>query len=602
MANLNKEQARAVEHLNGPCLVLAGPGSGKTFTLVERIRHLIEDVFVPPEQILVITFSKKAAMEMQERFENLTECKGYAVYFGTFHAVFYSIVRSYYGYGKNNILTESQKLSYLRQILKKLKISEDEEYIERTINKISRYKTVIGDEKKRQAFLCEEFIHSTEADIFMKIYDIYSLRCRSEHKLDFDDMLYMCFEILTHNTHLLNKYRSIYRYFLVDEFQDINDVQYDVLKLLAGEDRNIFAVGDDDQSIYGFRGANPEIMSRFIDENPDVNVIDMCRNYRSARCVIEMAGKLISINTRRISKHQEACKDNKEEGAVNIISLQNANVEAAYVCEQLKKIKKEGIPLSNTAVLYRTNRCSGILEEKLDMVGLKFNKRGNPTDFYNYEWVKDILAFMKIAIGKYDETTILRIINKPDREIDREDVVTGEVESFLEEIRVMSHMPPFAAVAYVLKALKYEEYMNVDLIKKGYSEEQVALIKNEILERARMFRTINSWLDHIRCFENTNIDASNIKSDLNTGNENIDSVNLMTIHTSKGLEFDTVFIIGLQEGIFPGNKSCSEEQIEEERRLLYVAMTRAKRHLYIIGRGDNKHGKRVSRFVAELTK
>lgn len=616
MANLNTEQARAVNHINGPCLVLAGPGSGKTFTLVERIRHLIEDIHISPSQILVITFSKKASNEMRNRFDSLTEGRGYPVYFGTFHAMFYSIVKAYYGYGKENIITENGKKSILKRTLKKIgKSLEDDDYIESIISKVSMYKTVLPFEEKRLNFLNEQFVNKEEAEAFSEIFSMYSKSLTLEHKLDFDDMLYMCLDILTNNHEILKKYRNIYKYFLVDEFQDINDVQYEVLKLLAGENRNVFAVGDDDQSIYGFRGSNPELMQRFINDNSDITIIDMHRNYRCPECVINSASRLISLNNNRINKIQSACKPDKDEGTVNIISFDNASLEAQFVCDKLLEMKKKGIALSNAVILYRTTRCVGLLEEKLDTAGIKYSKKSEAVSFYKYEWVKDIISYIKLAAGGRDESLFLRIINKPDRNILREDAVSvfkGEkamtcentiIKDLISNISLISSMKPFAAVAYIMKALKYESYMNTMLKAKGYSDVQINLIKNEIYERAKMFTTINLWLDHIRCFENTSDDSCIEKKSENIAlkREDIDCVNLMTVHASKGLEYNTVFVIGLQEGVFPSNKSFSEEQIEEERRLMYVAMTRAKKDLYIVGRGEEKYGKRVSRFISEIS-
>ena len=630
MANLNNEQIRAVEHLHGPCLVLAGPGSGKTHTLVTRIKYMIENYGISPKEILVITFSKKASIEMKERFEKATGKACYPVYFGTFHAVFYSILKAYYNFDNTSILKEWQKRKYIQRAIKKIGLREqDKAHITELLTNISAYKTCECDEKLKEKLLIQAYDTLEEREEFVKIYEEYGQICKTEKKIDFDDMLYMCKELLTCKPEVLRKYQSIYKYILVDEFQDINQVQYDILVKLAGSNNNVFAVGDDDQSIYGFRGSRPELMQKFINENTDCKVIDMYRNYRCAECVIEAASRLISNNKSRIIKNQLACKADKAIGSVNILACNNAANEAECVANIILEMRSKGVSLDNIAVIYRTSKCVDMLKEKMTISGIPYNENSTGDGFYDNEWVMDIVCYLKASIA-YNalpistgtsalEQTLFRIMNRPDRGLIREEIhqilsdreyeysannLTNrhEYNLFFSQIKNLSDMSCFAAVFYILKAMGYEKYMFSKMIKHGHNGEDVDRIIHDMLERAKMYTNIKEWIDYIDSVKQIDDceDGESEESREEIMTDSISKVNLLTAHASKGLEFETVFIVGLQEGIFPHNKAITEELLEEERRLMYVAMTRAKKDLYIIGRGEEKHGKRVSQFLKEI--
>lgn len=633
MSSLNAEQALAVKHIRGPMLVLAGPGSGKTFTLVERIRNLIENEGINPHKILVITFSKKAALEMQARFNNLIKDKCYPVTFGTFHAIFYHILKCHKNYSKDSILTPKQKRNYLGYIAKKHNLNEllIESVMEDYLSKISYFKTSNLTENEKIEYLA---LDDNEKSKFLLVYKEYIKYCKEDNKIDFDDMLYQCLFLLKSNKKILNEWQNVYKYFLVDEFQDINDVQYEVLKLLAGDEFNIFAVGDDDQSIYGFRGSKPALMKEFMDI-PTCKTVNLNKNYRCAEEIINIANKLIKNNVLRIDKNQIAAKSDKKDGFVKLLCVENIDKEAEYVVDIIKNKDYSDKNLNSTAILYRNRKCADFIEEKLMLSGIQYERKNESCDFYDSEVMLDLIAYFKVCTNNGTRTDFYRILNKPDRELTREvfnNNIGNEIlkltdidrlynsyeemkpawDKLLKNLKMLESLPCYAAINYLFKGIGYEQYMNVSLMKKGVNKEKIEEITEEIFSRSRNFENVRAWLKYINeinVLKENNVgnydgivdNKNNIKND-NMDNEHngLHKVVLQTMHASKGLEYENVFIVGLQEGIFPSKKSVTDEQIEEERRLFYVAITRAKKHLYIIGRGDNEHGKHISRFVSEI--
>ena len=441
-------------------------------------------------------------------------------------------------------------------------------------------------------FISEKF-DEDKGELFVKIYNEYIRLCRKDNMIDFDDMLYMCRDLLRSRAEIRKMYQGIYKYILIDEFQDINLVQYEVLDMLSGKNNNIFAVGDDDQSIYGFRGAKPELMKKFMNKK-GCEIIDLKNNYRSSKAVIESAHKLIKHNISRINKEQIPCKSNYEYGNVTVVTLGNAIKEAEFVCEKIKELINDGEIASNIAVIFRTERCIEVLKEKMNLNGILYTTNISSDSFYESEWAKDIVAYLRAATNNRSVDVMGRIINKPERNLDRDDINSDmanseNYEKLLKELNRISNMSSFAAVNYIYKRIGYESYIYKRLSSKGYSNEKIKELLDQILEKAKLYENINDWLFFIdSVYEANNMD--NLES----------RVNLLTAHSSKGLEFNTVFIVGLQEGIFPHDKALTKENIEEERRLLYVAMTRAKTDLFVVGRGEYKYGKRISRFISEL--
>lgn len=570
---------------------------------------MVEDVGISPKEILVFTFSKKAALEMSQRFERSIAGKYYPVYFGTFHAVFYNIIKTHYGFGKESVLSDKQKKMYIKRIISKhantgFEISD----IDEILSFISLIKNNDSDSDINDV-ISKAFESTDKQQGIQIIYSEYCEYCKKDKKLDFDDMINMCQKLFETNKEILNQYCSVYKYILVDEFQDINSIQYDVLCMLAGDNKNVFCVGDDDQSIYGFRGSKPELMQRFIDEFDNCNVIDMNKNYRSASCIVDTAGKFIAANKNRISKFQVPCKLNKESGNIILKISQNAINEADYVCEEIEKIANTN-NLSDVCILFRSLASANILMEKMNILGIPFVRGEYEDNFYESEWVKDIIAYLKVATGNNDINLVSRIINRPERGLSKDIILDygslHKVEKptyikFSNQLSAISNMSAYAATKYVLKAMGYETYFISKMLSKGYKEDDIRGQIDELLLRSKSFSNIKEWLLQIDILKEK-YDNSNNRVTSVIQNHYDGKINMMTAHASKGLEFETVFIIGLQEGIFPHRKAITEAEIEEERRLLYVAMTRAKTNLYIIGRGEEKHGKKVSVFVKELEK
>lgn len=547
MKQLNKEQALAVHHVDGPMLVLAGPGSGKTRVLTERIRFLIEQQNISPGNILVLTFSKKAALEMQQRFFKLIGNSSYPVCFGTFHAVFFHILKLYGG---------SQKES-----LYELK-TED----------------------------------------------------RAVWQPDFDAMITDCRKLLFENPEQRRKWQDRYRYILVDEFQDSNEMQYDVLKLLAGGRANLFCVGDEDQSIYGFRGAVPGIMQRFKEDFPSCKQTELTVNYRCSDEIIHAADSLIQNNTERMKTHrQRVALKSARADAVTARLFMTKEEEADFICEELMRLKNifdDKNDRVKIAVLYRVQSASSLLEEKLLLKGIPYERNESQKSFYEEEWVLDVFAYLKLAAGSREKSCIYRILNKPQRELSRESIAGDNVDfeqmyryykeipkqlmklkRLHRDIGYISEMPPFAAITYIRKGIGYGEYLKQKMMKQGYEKEEIENLFEELLARSREFRTIQEWICYLE-----ELRLAGRKSN-RTGKTA--PIVLQTIHASKGLEYDAVFVIGLTEGILPHKKADTIEKVEEERRLLYVAMTRARKKLYLCAVQKNKASD-ISRFTKEI--
>ncbi len=445
---LNKEQYVAAHHRDGPMLVLAGPGSGKTHLLVERIRIMIEENHIPPENILVITFSKKAARQMQARFDKRIEDRSYPVTFGTFHAVFYHILLEY-DPEISRLITDEEIISFISHAVTDVRPGSDflgnEDNAGMIAGLISAYKNFGEEFFEKNEY--EKGLEQYEREEFKRIFDHYCQEVRSEGLIDFDDMIVRCREILRKHESILRRWQKTFRYFLVDEFQDINEAQYDILRLLAGDAGNIFAVGDDDQSIYAFRGSRPQLMKKFKHQYPKCRQVTLTMNYRCFENIIGVADALIRHNVDRFDRPMQRHLPSKSGGEVFVVNSENTDVQAEFVCDMIEKmIEEEGYVAKEIAVLYRSGHNAR-----------RFNGRA--------------------------------------------------------------------------------------------------------------------------------------------GQRGIKDINVLTAHASKGLEYRCVFIIGLQEGLFPHKKSM-DENIEEERRLMYVAMTRAIERLYLCAL-SSEHGKRPSRFVFE---
>ncbi|MCR5790703.1 MAG: ATP-dependent helicase [Lachnospiraceae bacterium] len=617
MTQFNREQEMAVLHGSGPMLVLAGPGSGKTAVLTGRLCRLVREKIAAPERILVLTFSKEAAEEMQQRFKRELGGIPCPVHFGTFHAVFYHILRKQGLYHENSILDTRTKKEYIRFVGKKLQIAGyyDQNWQEEMLQRISAQKNGKSP----------DFDEEKDREAFERIFTEYSEKCRKERRLDFDDMITECIRLLTEIPKVLKKWQDRFDYFLVDEFQDIDKKQYEVLRLLAGEKKNIFAVGDDDQSIYGFRGAAPGIMQRFKEDYAGIKVVNLKSNYRSRREIVDNAIHLIKNNSERLPKEQRAEKG--DGGFIELRVFNSGLKEALFVAERIRALRIEK-PGMSIGVLYRTGKAPELLENELKRQGMAFYRNEKRRNFYEEEWVKDVLSYLRLSAGRGDLKDILRILNRPDRGLSREAFNSLRIGAFSGDIcgrepcgilaplyeyycddeeklcavkglekglLFIKGLPVRGAVNYVLKGFLYEK----ELKKRSRGNEDDAMeLEAELFDSLGGAVYTEEFLDHVdsanEAFSEQEEKASKGRTDP-AGN-----TVLQTVHASKGLEYDAVFVIGLQEGMFPHKKAVTRAETEEERRLFYVAMTRARERLYICGLKKDDFGKKESRFLHEL--
>ena len=613
--SFNKEQTEAISHGQGPCMVLAPPGSGKTLVVTHRTQNLIEKLHIPPEKILVITFTRYAAREMRERFEMLTKGKAYPVTFGTFHSVFYGILKYEYGIGAANLMAEKESLALVKHILDHMYV-ESEDTVEDEDEFIADLLQDIGI-VKNGLFRLEEFRsrHLNKQE-FTELFRTYEEEKRKLHKFDFDDMLVQCYALLKKFPDKLEKWQNKFTYILVDEFQDINRVQYEVLRMLAGRNKNLFVVGDDDQSIYGFRGAHPELMLGLQKDFPEMKVISLGVNYRSTEFIIGAASRVILHNEKRYKKKVQAFR--KKGKNVHVQEVKDELEESKYVAAEIEKDLKSGVRPCEISVLYRAGIQARMLTEILKEHHIEFQMKEHINNFYQHFIVKDMLAYMKLAMGKRDRHLFLMICNRPVRYISRGSMEKGIVsfedlrkyycdkewmqdiiDQFELDLKMMEHMAPYAAVQYIRKRIGYDEFL-----KKYGEEHQIPLEQlQEVLkmfeERCKEYRTYQELFSYIDSYTKELDDQQKNQKIGNKMDQN--KVQLMTMHASKGLEFESVYMIHANEGEIPYQKAKTENELEEERRMFYVAMTRAKDKLcisYIL----EKSGKsmRPSRFVNEI--
>lgn len=612
---LNRGQDEAIKHGNGPCMVLAPPGSGKTLIVTERTRYLIEESGVRPDQILVITFTRYAAREMKERFERLTAGKNYPVTFGTFHSIFYGILKCAYGIGANNLMSEKESSVLLQEVLDQTNIEstpevEDEEELVRELLR------EVGMVKNGLYHLKDFHSKYLTQDEFAEVFRSYEHQKKELKKFDFDDMLVQCYALFRKKPEILQGWQKRFQYILIDEFQDINRVQYEVIRMLAAPRYNLFVVGDDDQSIYGFRGAKPELMLYMKQEFPSLRTISLTVNYRSTEFITGAAARVILHNDTRFYKRVQSFRGRGQN--VHVQEVLDEQEEAQYVTEEIQKKLDQGIKPGEIVVLFRAAVQARMISEILSEHRIPFEMRDYVTNFYRHFIVKDMMAYLQLAAGKRDRSLFLTICNRPlrylarnsmeNRQVNFEDLrkfycdkdwMLDIIDQFDVDVRMMKNMAPYAAIQYIRKKIGYDDFLKEYAEKHQISWKQLMDVMAELEERSKNFKSYDEWEIHIAKYtqelEEQQVKARKIKG------ERENKVQLMTIHSAKGLEFEDVFVIHANEGEIPHQKAEKKDEIEEERRLFYVALTRAKNNLcisYITQKNGNSI--KPSRFVEEL--
>lgn len=605
----NKAQIEAITHHDGPMLVLAGPGSGKTLVITRRIEYLIQKRKVRPEEILVITFTKAATNEMRERFKKVMQGRYLPVTFGTFHGVYYGILKWAYKLSADNIFSEEEKTRLLKEILEhidaEIDIDDENDFLEGIKGEISCIKNNQLNISRFQSAYCAP-------TVFKEIYYTYERERNRRKKLDFDDMLVLCYELFTKRPDILKKWQERYSYILIDEFQDINKVQYDVIRMLALPQNNLFIVGDDDQSIYKFRGARPEIMLGFEKDYPNAKKVLLDVNYRCTKAIVNGAKRIIQKNKNRYEKN--LITSNEQGADIHIQEVRNLSEESIYVLNEIREEMNRGVPATEIAVLFRTNMEPRMLAETFMEYNLPFQMKEHLPNLYEHFICRNFCAYLRMAVGKKERKDFLEVMNRPIRYISRSSVEKAEVsfeglrrfycdkEWMLDRIdqldvdlRIMKNMTPYAAIQYIRKKMGYDDFLKDYAYTRKIKVEDLYEIANELQTKAKKYKTIEEWFAHIKNY------TEELKNRSKQTEENKNAVTFLTMHSAKGLEFHTVFIIEANEDICPYKKAEIVEDMEEERRMFYVAMTRAKKKLYI-SYVKERNGKAMlpSRFVNDL--
>ena len=611
--SLNRAQSTAVAHKEGPCMVLAGPGSGKTLTIAKRIEYLITKYRVRPEEILVITFTKYAANEMKERFFKVMGKTGIPVTFGTFHGIYYGILKWAYQLNQGNLLTEEEKEALLRQITAQLgfemllESGDEKDALRELAAEVGNIKNECRD---IEAYESKRYGVSR----FRELYRLYESEKKKLKKIDFEDMLSLCRELFLERPDILKKWQEKFCYILVDEFQDVNQAQYDVVRMLAAPQDNLFVVGDDDQSIYGFRGAKPGIMMEFTKDYPKARQILLDINYRSTEHIVNGALRVIGHNEKRYGKKIRAQKGKGE--TIHIQEVQDPSAEGEYVLETIREYQEKGIPYEEMAVLYRTSLDARAVTEALAKGQIPFVMKENIRSLYDHFIGMDLMSYLRMSQEGCKRRYLLRIANRPKRYLSRESMegqvsyeslrnfycdkawMLDRIDQLEWELKMLKDKAPYAALQYIRKGMGYYDFLRESAVSHKISKEELLEIADEIQESAKEYRTIEEWFDHV---ENYKAVLSEQKAKRWSQTKEDNGVALLTMHGAKGLEYELVFIIQGNEGSMPYRKAKGKEELEEERRMFYVAMTRAKSRL-VISYVKEKNGKDISpsRFIEEL--
>ena len=603
---MNASQQRAVAHLSGPMLVLAGPGSGKTSVIVERTAYLTEEGKASPDSVLVVTFSRAAAKEMKDRFLLRIGRTRTDVTFGTFHGVFYGILKNSYHLTAQNILSDKEKDGILRELIMEHspELAGEGDFQEEVSREISMVKEERIDPDHYYSRSCPD-------EVFRKIFSGYTGWLNENRKLDFDDMLLYSYRLFVNRPDILAVWQKKFRYILVDEFQDINRIQYDVIRMLSEPERNLFVVGDDDQSIYRFRGARPEIMLQFQKEYPEAERILLDVNYRCSGNVLECASRLIRHNTKRFAK--KISTPNSDGKPVRSLSFDTPADQCRAAAEKLKERLDRGEDLSDTALLFRTNMEAEELVRVLMERRIPFMMQEKLPNLFDHWICRDILAYMHLASGKMERQDFLAVMNRPNRFIRREAVppVMSDLSPLLHyyqdmdwmedrlmklrhHLRILAGLNPYASVNFIRRGVGYEDYLQEYAGYRKIKPEELTEILDRIQESTRGMKDLFSWETYIREYTKELSEQAKVQERKTNG------AVISTLHRVKGLQFDKVYILNVNEGSVPYRKAVLPEALEEERRLLYVGMTRASGELILSHvRKQFEKKREPSRFLLE---
>ena len=615
---LNEKQKEAVLYNDGPLLIIAGAGAGKTKTLTTKIAYLIEEMNVSPYSILAITFTNKAAKEMKDRIDGLIGSVAKKIQVSTFHSFGLKLLRDNYkllGYESNFVIMDSDdSLSVVKKIIKDMNL-DPKDYNPRAIrNKISSCKNELMMPKDYSRFAASDYEQKV-----VEIYEKYNKKLKNNNSVDFDDLLILPIELFRNNPDVLEKYQTQYEYLLIDEYQDTNEAQYILTKLISAKSRLITCVGDDSQSIYSFRGANYKNILNFENDYPNAKVVLLEENYRSTKNILNAANSVIKYNKQR--KDKNLWSNNPEGEKVKYIRFDNDKDECSFISSKIKELHDDNVSYEDIAILYRTNAQSRTLEEEMLKNGIPYRVVGS-FYFYNRKEIKDLICYLRLINNICDDVSLLRIINTPKRGIGDKtienltNIANDENKCIFD---VISSGKELVFKNMILDMIKESENLTltetVDMVldKSGMREElkgENTLDSDIRLENLEEFKSITkNYEDEYGVISLTDFLAEiSLVSDMSEHEDATNRVNLMTIHSVKGLEFDNVFITGMEEGIFPHYNSINEggnAPIEEERRLCYVAITRAKKRLWITNARrrmlfGNTQNNMPSRFMDEI--
>ena len=583
----NPSQLRAIAHLSGPMMVLAGPGSGKTSVIVERTAYMTREGKIPPSSVLVVTFSRAAAKEMKERFLKFTRQTSTAVTFGTFHGIFYGILKQAYNLGAGNILSEDEKYTILKELTLEhgQELAQEGDFPEDVAKEISIVKGGRISLEHYYSSCCPD-------EVFRQIYTGYQKTIRQRRKLDFDDMLLCCYELFNKRRDILAAWQNKFQYIMVDEFQDINHLQYDIVRMLAKPRNNLFIVGDDDQSIYHFRGAKPEIMLNFTKDYPEAKQVLLDVNYRCSSNILQTAMNVIDCNKKRFPK--QLSTPNKAGSPVKLLEYDNPREEYMSLAAALKKRLDGEAAIEDTAVLFRTNQEAEGLVGALMEYQIPFTMKEQLPNLFRHWISRNLQAYLKMAAGDRSRKTFLEIMNRTNRYIARDalgssTISFGELREFYKDkdwmcdrittlethLRILSTLAPYAAINFIRKGMGYEEYLMEYAQYRKIRPEELLEVLNRLQESAKGMKNLEEWEAYIEEYTRKLAEQAKKQETKKEG------VVISTLHAVKGLEYDKVYIMNVNEGSIPYKKAVLEDALEEERRLFYVGMTRAKKELML---------------------